>query len=94
MDYSNLREKTIFDFTNDEKILKIILGDYYFEEYLENKNQIISESKDWNLNARVSHLIEYSKISENNKLYESLKNEFDVQFPNEFRKVGDPFYFT
>jgi len=79
--YDNLRSKTIFDFTRDEKILKEILSEYSFEEYMENPELTIEESNDWNEIVRIGQLVEFSKMTNDNKLYDMLKNELDDEFP-------------
>jgi len=82
--YSNLRSKTIFDFTRDENILKKVLPEGIFWDYKENPSETIEESRDWNPIAIVCDLIEYSKIVESNGLYDALKKEFRDDYPSMF----------
>jgi len=94
MDYSNLREKTIFDFTKDEKILKEVFPEGIFEVYMENPDEFIKNCKNWlQPRAIVLDIIEFSNVTNNKILYNALKKEFNEQYPNDFREVGDPFYF-
>jgi len=83
--YDNLRSKTIFDFTRDEKILKDVFSESAFNEYRENKNEFIENYKNWiNDRAIVNSLVMYSELIKNKKLYTSLKNEFEDEFPSIF----------
>jgi isopenicillin N synthase-like dioxygenase len=92
--YDNLRTKTIFDFTRDEKILKKVLSEESFEEYMENPDEKIEESKDWQERSKIGYIIEFAEITKNTALYESLKREFGEIYPNFFRKVSDPLYYV
>ena len=78
--YSNLRSKTIFDFTRDENILKKVLPEGIFLDYKENPSETIEECRDWEPIAIVGDLVDYSKITENNELYEALKKEFEDDY--------------
>jgi hypothetical protein len=88
-DYSNLRGKTVFDFTRDKDILKDILTETDFEEYLENKEELIEESKDWTEMARARCIISFAKITANAKMYEMLEHEFKEEYPQFFWKPGE-----
>ena len=66
-DYSNLKEKTIFDFCKDEKMLKdlIIISK---EEYLE-------QVKEYPL-YDAHTLIEYAEITKNKKLLQAVLKQY------------------
>ena len=93
MEYTNLRDKTIFDFTRDEKILKEVLGEGIFENYLKNPKAFIDNTKEWlQKHAIFGDILEFSKITDNKELYNALKAEFQEHYPNHFREQGDPLY--
>jgi len=95
MDYSNLRNKTIFDFTKDDKILEKVFSEGIYMDYLENQEEFIKNFKEClQPRAIVRHIIIFSRLIINDKLYNSLKNEFEDMYPNDFREVGDPVYFV
>ena len=79
--YDNLRSKTIFDFTRDEKILKEILSESDFLDFKENQNELIKESKEWTEFSRISDIIYYSNIIKNDELYDSIKIDFEDKYP-------------
>jgi hypothetical protein len=94
MKYSNLRNKTVFDFTRDEKILKEVLSEGDYIDFIEDTETTIKESIEWNLPVRVSDLVCFSKITDNNELYQALKDEFFKDFRNEFRQIGDKYLYS
>jgi tRNA U34 5-carboxymethylaminomethyl modifying enzyme MnmG/GidA len=90
MEYTNLKDKTIFDFTRDKKILKKILTEGSYLDYIENPDETIEESKDWQERYKIGVLVDFAKITKNKELYNALKREFGEIYYNKFRKVGDP----
>ena len=73
-DYSNLKEKTIFDFCKDEKMLKdlIIISK---EEYLE-------QVKEYPL-YDAHTLIEYAEITKNKKLLQAVLKQYKQELEEE-----------
>lgn len=73
-DYSNLKEKTIFDFCKDEKMLKdlIIISK---EEYLE-------QVKEYPL-YDAHTLIEYAEITKNKKLLRAVLKQYKQELEEE-----------
>ena len=73
-DYSNLKEKTIFDFCKDEKMLKdlIIISK---EEYLE-------QVKEYPL-YDAHTLIEYAEITNNKKLLRAVLKQYKQELEEE-----------
>ena len=73
-DYSNLKEKTIFDFCKDEKMLKdlIIISK---EEYLE-------QVKEYPL-YDAHTLIEYAEITKNKKLLRAVLTQYKQELEEE-----------
>ena len=73
-DYSNLKEKTIFDFCKDEKMLKdlIIISK---EEYLE-------QVKEYPL-YDAHTLIEYAEITKNKKLLQAVLKQYKQELAEE-----------
>ena len=73
-DYSNLKEKTIFDFCKDEKMLKdlIIISK---EEYLE-------QVKEYPL-YDAHTLIEYAEITKNKKLLQAVLKQYKKELAEE-----------
>lgn len=73
-DYSNLKEKTIFDFCKDEKMLKdlIIISK---EEYLE-------QVKEYPL-YDAHTLIEYAEITNNKKLLQAVLKQYKQELAEE-----------
>jgi hypothetical protein len=90
MEYTDLKNKTIFDFTRDKKILKKILFEEDYLLYKKNPEEIIEESKEWQEMYRIGNLVSFAKIIKNKELYDALKREFGEIYYNMFRKVGDP----
>jgi hypothetical protein len=88
-DYSNLRNKTVFDFTRDKDILKEVLGESVFEGYIENPEEFIEESKDWLEMSRVLHIVNFSEITDNKKLHKALEAELKEEYPQLFWKPGE-----
>jgi hypothetical protein len=80
--YTNLREKTIFDFTRDNSILKEIL--YGYEEYVEDPETAIEESKYFQPIANVRMILEFAEITNNKTLYRALRDEFEDEYPQYF----------
>ena len=83
--YSNLRSKTIFDFTRDENILKKVFPECIYLDYEENPKDFIENTNEW-LDARaiVSVMVTFSKITASNGLYTALKKEFRDDYPSMF----------
>ena len=73
-DYSNLKEKTIFDFCKDEKMIKdlIIISK---EEYLE-------QVKEYPL-YDAHTLIEYAEITKNKKLLRAVLKQYKQELEEE-----------
>lgn len=71
MDYENLnlREKTFLDFTNDEKIIEIILGD----NSRESVNYFLSNITEYE---RVHTLIDFADYTPDKQLAEAIRREF------------------
>jgi hypothetical protein len=91
-DYSDLRNKVVFDFTRDEKILKEVLSEWEFEEYLENPEEAIKESRDFIEMHRVESMVQFAEITKNTKLSKKLKREFGDEYPQCFWKTGDKWW--
>jgi hypothetical protein len=89
MNYNDLKNKTIFNFTKDEKILKKIFPEDLFEEFLENPDKIIEESKEWQDSAKLSDIVEFAKITDNTELYFVLEKNFRDLYPIYFWKPGE-----
>lgn len=66
MDYTNLKEKTIFDFCNDEQMIAdlVVSKEDYFRDVKEYPL----------LNAHV--LIEYAELTKNNDLLQAVKQQY------------------
>jgi hypothetical protein len=88
MEYDNLREKTIFDFTRDKKILENVLSESTFVEFLETPNEIVEESKDWQRKANFVYILAYARETNNQELFDALKKEF-TEYSGHFWKQGD-----
>ncbi|MDR3245056.1 MAG: hypothetical protein LBT50_01325 [Prevotellaceae bacterium] len=89
MNYGNLRNKTVFDFTRDEKILKKVLSETRFEDYMENPDETIKEYKDFQISSKCEAMVEFSKIINDNKLYTALEREFKNEYSLLFWKPGE-----
>jgi len=87
--YTDLRNKTVFDFTRDEKILKKVLSESAFEEYLENPAEMVEESKVYQKLWRFVGILDYAQTTNNTELFNALKEEF-TELPGYFQKQGDP----
>ena len=79
--YSNLRSKTIFDFTRDESVLKEVLSEGTFWDYKKNPTETIEDSKHFLPVSNVNMLIEYSKVVSDSNLFISLKKEYEDDLP-------------
>lgn len=66
-DYSNLKEKTIFDFCKDEKMISDII--------IMPKKDYLNELK-YNLLLNAHTLIEYAEITKNNKLLRAVLKQY------------------
>lgn len=75
-DYSNLKNKTIFDFCKDEKLI--------FEITKLQKGQFLSQVQKYPL-LNVHTLIMFAEQTNNNELIEAIKN----QFPKECNQEKD-----
>ena len=84
--YSNLRGKTIFDFTGDSEILKEILGEGDYLDFMENPKEAIEESKHYTQFANVGMLVDYANLISDDKLYNALKKEFEDDYPQMFNE--------
>lgn len=74
MDYSNLKEKTIFDFCTDEKMLEEIV--------IVSKEDFFSELKEYPLlNAHI--LYEYAELTNNKDLLQAVKKQYKKEFEAE-----------
>lgn len=73
-DYSNLKEKTIFDFCKDEKMVKdlIIISK---EEYLEQEKKYPLYD--------AHTLIEYAEITKNKKLLQAVLKQYKKELAEE-----------
>jgi hypothetical protein len=87
--YTDLRNKTVFDFTRDEKILKEVLSESAFEEYLENPEEMVEESKVYQKLWRFVGILDYAQTTNNTELFNALKEEF-TELPGYFQEPGDP----
>lgn len=66
MDYKNLKEKTIFDFCNDEQVIA---------DLVVTKEDFFRDLKEYPLlNAHV--LIEYAELTNNNELLQAVKRQY------------------
>lgn len=90
---TNLKNKSIFDFTTDKKLLKKILseGDYY--DLIKDPETTIAESAEWLLSYRIDRIVDFAKLTNNQELYQVLQTEFQDEFPNTFRKNGDAYWY-
>ncbi len=72
-DYSNLKEKTIFDFCKDEKMLK---------DLVVSREDFFRDLKEYPLlNAHV--LIEYAEITNNKKLLRAVLKQYEQELEEE-----------
>ena len=73
MDYSNLKEKTIFDFCKDEKMIK---------DLVVSREDFFRDLKEYPLlNAHV--LIEYAEITKNKKLLQAVLKQYKQELEEE-----------
>ena len=73
MDYSNLKEKTIFDFCKDEKMIK---------DLVVSREDFFRDLKEYPLlNAHV--LIEYAEITKNKKLLQAVLKQYKKELAEE-----------
>lgn len=73
MDYSNLKEKTIFDFCKDEKMIK---------DLVVSREDFFRDLKEYPLlNAHV--LIEYAEITKNKKLLQAVLKQYKQELAEE-----------
>ena len=89
--YDNLRSKTIFDFTRDEKIIGKILDVYDYPEYKKNPDEFINfYINTFILNAIIEDIIKLSYLTNDDALYEALKKEYesDRHFLFNFEEEG------
>ncbi|MGM9782835.1 MAG: hypothetical protein ACI3ZV_05025 [Paludibacteraceae bacterium] len=73
MDYTNLKNKTIFDFCNDEQIIAdlVVSKDGFFRDLKEYPL----------LNAHV--LIEYAELTKNKDLLQAVKKQYEKELKAE-----------
>ena len=81
MDYTDLRSKTIFDFTDDPKILKK-LG---FEDDPNFSKKLGTTEKDFFIKrativAKAFSIIDYAEYVGNNELFAAVEKEFEHEF--------------
>ena len=73
MDYSNLKEKTIFEFCKDEKMIK---------DLVVSREDFFRDLKEYPLlNAHV--LIEYAEITKNKKLLRAVLKQYKQELEEE-----------
>ena len=73
MDYSNLKEKTIFDFCKDEKMIK---------DLVVSREDFFRNLKNYPLyNAHI--LIEYAEITNNKKLLQAVLKQYKQELEEE-----------
>ena len=73
MDYRNLKEKTIFDFCKDEKMIK---------DLVVSREDFFRDLKEYPLlNAHV--LIEYAEITKNKKLLQAVLKQYKKELAEE-----------
>ena len=73
MDYSNLKEKTIFDFCKDEKMIK---------DLVVSREDFFRDLKEYPLlNAHI--LIEYAEITNNKKLLRAVLKQYEQELEEE-----------
>ncbi len=73
MDYSNLKEKTIFDFCKDEKMIK---------DLVVSREDFFRNLKNYPLyNAHI--LIEYAEITNNKKLLQAVLKQYKKELAEE-----------
>ena len=68
MDYSNLRNKTILDFTTDQAIIEELIGDSAL--FLDNLTET----------TRAQSLIDYAEYIQDKELIEAVQKEFELEF--------------
>lgn len=73
MDYSNLKNKTIYDFCNDESVINdlVVSKEYFFRDLEEYPL----------LNAHV--LIEYAEMTHNDELLQAVKSQYKAELEAE-----------
>ena len=74
MDYTNLKEKTIFDFCNDEKMLEEIV--------LVEKGRYFECIKEYPL-LNAYDLIVYAELTDNKELLEAVKEQYKKELEAE-----------
>ena len=84
--YSNLRGKTIFDFTGDSDVLKEILEDDDYSDFVESPREAIEESIHYTQIANVIMISKYAELKSDEKLISALKEEFEEDFPGIFNE--------
>lgn len=67
MNYSNLRTKTILDFTTDQKIIEELIGDK--DLFLSNLTELI----------RAQSLLDYAEYIQDEKLIAAVEKEFEPE---------------
>jgi hypothetical protein len=90
--YSDITEKTIFDITRNEKILKEALNETDFLEYMENPEETVSESVEYQNIWKFNSIFAFAEVTKNFVLKNAIRYKFKDIYPNAFRKVGDPLY--
>ena len=83
--YENLRSKTIFDFTNDEKVLKKVFEEMFFDDYRKNPVEFVNDYiESWTEYAKMFDIVLYSAHTNNKELYDLMKSEFFDEYPKLF----------
>ena len=77
-DYSNLKEKTIFDFCKDAEMRKVIIGGDYSESYYKECSEIVI----------MKHLMEYAIRTNNKELYEAAEKAHAIA-EKDFERMAD-----
>jgi len=84
--YENLRSKMIFDFTRNEKILKEILDETDFSDYMGNPKEFIENEyiEGFTEFSKIFDLVLYSSLVQDKMMYNLLKEEFLNDYPEAF----------
>ena len=75
-DYSNLKEKTIFDFCKDAEMRKEIIGGDFTEPYYKSFPETVI----------LEHLVKYAALIHNKELWDIAKAQLDIAYKQYERK--------
>ena len=75
-DYSNLKEKTIFDFCKDAEMRKVIIGGDFTEPYYKSLPETVI----------LEHLVKYAALIHNKELWDIAKAQLDIAYKQYERK--------